>query len=188
MFFLLRWIARLLFTLVLAGIALWLWQYRSALDPAWDLWDAYQAGRDFRREPAARLRGEVVAVYSGETIQIRADSGLLYNVRLAGIDAPDPAAMYPVQTARALRSRDHLQSLILSNRVELEITLTNESRGVIAAVHRGRTNINAAMITARYAEFRPEWSTGLPLSTRYALFRANRSSRNGSPARALDAP
>jgi hypothetical protein len=49
---------------------------------------------------------------------------------------------------------------------------------VIAAVHRGRTNINAAMITARQAEFRPEWSTGLPLSTRYALFRASRTHQN----------
>ncbi len=182
MFFTLHRIVRMLPLVALAVLAFLAWQHRTIFDPAADLVAAFRSGNTVRGTVLISITGQVVRVFDGASFQLRDEQGRIVNVRLAGVDAPSLTSRNRPERERAWASRTNLCGLVLSNQVRLEVTLTNAAATALAAAYVGRTNVSAALLESGAVTLRPDYMTGLPLKTRYVLFRADRRGRRVLPA------
>lgn len=157
---------------VLVGLGFWIWQYRALFDPIADLGRAWRMGRAPWSAPQLPLT--ITRIIDGENLRARNDAGQVFTLRLAGLEAPSTASYDPAVRRQAEAARDFLQSLVLSNVVQVEITLTNTSRVMLGFVHLGGTNVNAAVLRAGHARFREDYLGSASLQSRWALLQALR--------------
>lgn len=95
---------------------------------------------------AATFSGEVVRVKDGDSIIVyRADMQRRSEIRLAGIDAPELAQPWGIQSRSALRR------LIDGKVVEVEVTDRDRYGRLVGKVWRGRVYVNAAMTAGGHA-------------------------------------
>lgn len=95
---------------------------------------------------AASFSGEVVRVKDGDSIIVyRPDTKRRSEIRLAGIDAPELAQPWGIQSRSALRR------MIDGKMVEVEVTDRDRYGRLVGKVWRGRVYVNAAMTTAGHA-------------------------------------
>jgi endonuclease YncB( thermonuclease family) len=164
----------------LAALALYLYQFRHALDPVVDLVRSLSAGEGVKQEGRGELSGRAVRVFSGDTFQLRDAAGRVFTVRLTGLSAPDPNSPNAAERLRAGQSRTNLSELVLSNQVRVTVTLSNEASIVLGLVRVGTTHVNARMVQSRAAVARRDLMRGLPLKDRYALIHADRLAQNAA--------
>lgn len=90
---------------------------------------------------AASFEGQVVRVKDGDSILVhRADVKRTSEVRLAGIDAPELAQPWGIQSRTALRR------LVLNKPVRVEVTDRDRYGRLVGWVSQGRSNVNVAMV------------------------------------------
>lgn len=95
---------------------------------------------------AASFEGVVVRVKDGDSILVhRADVKRTSEVRLAGIDAPELAQPWGIQSRTALRR------LVLNRPVRVEVTDRDRYNRLVGKVWQGRTYVNAAMTADGHA-------------------------------------
>jgi len=168
----LSWIVRFGGVAILAALAFWIWQYRALFDPMTDLYRAWRMGNAPWSAPETELT--VTRIIDAENLTVRNEQGRSFTLRLAGLEAPSLSDYDRAVRERAEAGRDWLQTLVLSNTVQAEITLTNASRVLLAFVRIGDTNINAAAIARGYANFRAEYLGHASLKNRWILLQAHR--------------
>lgn len=90
---------------------------------------------------AASFEGQVVRVKDGDSIPVhRADVKRTSEVRLAGIDAPELAQPWGIQSRTALRR------LVLNKPVRVEVTDRDRYGRLVGWVSQGRSDVNVAMV------------------------------------------
>lgn len=95
---------------------------------------------------AAGFTGEVARVKDGDSILVyRADVKRTSEVRLAGIDAPELAQPWGIQSRTAMRR------LVLGKQVRVEVTDKDRYNRLVGKVWQGRTYVNAAMTAGGHA-------------------------------------
>ncbi|TPE62302.1 nuclease [Sandaracinobacter neustonicus] len=95
---------------------------------------------------AASFTGEVVRVKDGDSILVyRPDVKRISEVRLAGIDAPELAQPWGIQSRTAMRR------LVLGKQVEVEVTDKDRYNRLVGKVWQGRIYVNAAMTEGGHA-------------------------------------
>jgi endonuclease YncB( thermonuclease family) len=70
-----------------------------------------------------------------------------------------------------------LSSLILSNRVEVDLNYLTDKRNGLGTVYKSGTNINVALVENGLARVNLVYLKGLPVQAQYALVRAERKAR-----------
>jgi endonuclease YncB( thermonuclease family) len=105
----------------------------------------------------------VTSVYDGDTIACQG-CGIIFRVRLAGIDAPEKRLGKRPEQPYAEEAKEYLENLILGKKVTIKqigfgrrnlilgIVYLHGTRGFLSS---SRQNINLEMIKQGYAEFRP---------------------------------
>lgn len=159
------------------GAAAVLYQQRSVFYPLVDLVDALRPADGLKQERCGELSGQVARVLSGDLLELKDDRGNFHRIRLTGVAAPEYQMNDRTAMRRAERSRFGLSHLILSSRVRVELTFTNESGGGMGIVHAGATNINALAVESGIVRVKRDQMNGLPLKDRYALIQAGRKAR-----------
>lgn len=95
---------------------------------------------------AAEISGRVTRVKDGDSLMLyRPDVKRTSEVRLAGVDAPELAQPWGVQSRSALRR------LTLGESVRVEVTDRDRYGRLVARVWRGRTYVNAEMARLGHA-------------------------------------
>ena len=95
---------------------------------------------------AASFEGVAVRVKDGDSLLVhRADVKRTSEVRLAGIDAPELAQPWGVQSRTALRR------LVQGRTVRVEVTDRDRYNRLVGKVWQGRTYVNAAMTADGHA-------------------------------------
>ena len=95
---------------------------------------------------AASFTGEVVRVKDGDSILVyRPDVKRTSEIRLAGIDAPELAQPWGIQSRTAMRR------LVLGKQVEVEVTDKDRYNRLVGKVWQGRIYVNAAMTEGGHA-------------------------------------
>ena len=90
--------------------------------------------------------GRVVRVKDGDSLMVeRADVKRTSEIRLAGIDAPELAQPWGIQSRSALRR------MVQGQTVRVEVTDRDRYGRLVARVWRGRTYVNAAMAEQGHA-------------------------------------
>jgi len=163
--------------LMAGAVGVLLYQHRATFYPLVDLVDALSIREGFEQKVSGRISGQVVKVLDGDTFQIKDDEGRRFNIRLTGVDAPDFQRTNKAELRLAGESKTNLSRLILSNRVRIDVTYSNESYGVLGIAHLGETNINAVAVASDIAKLKREYMNGLPLKDRYMLIRAGRKAK-----------
>jgi endonuclease YncB( thermonuclease family) len=181
MFFFLHRMLVVLFWGAVAALLVYLYQFRAALYPGLDLIIALRIPGGLHGRPLGELRGRVVRVFDGQTLQLKPADAPVYNVRLIGIAAPDLSSPNRQEKEWAERSRVHLSDLVLSHEVRVAVTVSNEARVAAGLVFLGPTNVNVAMVGAALANAHRPTMGGLPLQARYALVRAARLASHPPP-------
>jgi endonuclease YncB( thermonuclease family) len=103
-----------------------------------------------------RFDGEVVRVKDGDSLMVRRfDVKRTSEVRLAGIDAPEFAQPWGIQSRSALRR------MVQGETVSVDVTDRDRYGRLVARVYRGRTYVNAAMTHGGHA-----WAFGRYLPDR----------------------
>src|SRR6185437_1700179 len=166
----------ILWVIALGAVAL-LYQQRSVFYPLVDLVDALRPGDGLKQERCGELSGQVARVLSGDLLELKDDRGNFHRIRLTGVAAPEYQMNDRAAMRRAERSRSELGHLILSSRVRVELTFTNESGGGMGIVYTGVTNINALAVESGIVRVKRDQMNGLPLKDRYALVQAGRTAR-----------
>ncbi len=101
-------------------------------------------GEEFEPE-FRRLVGTVVDVISGDKFSLRTDSGAIYEVRLAGVDAPEPGQEYAEQ------ARDALAALIRGETITVKCR-DHETQGEILGIALvDSRSVNLAMLNQGWA-------------------------------------
>jgi endonuclease YncB( thermonuclease family) len=159
------------------GAAALLYQQRAIFYPLIDLVDALRPCDGLEQKPSGDLTGEVSLVLSGDMIELKDDRGNFHRIRLTGVAAPEYRLTDREEMRRAERSRSGLSHLILSRRVQVELTFTNESGGGLGILRAGATNINALAVESGIVRMKRDQMNGLPLKDRYALIQADRKAR-----------
>jgi endonuclease YncB( thermonuclease family) len=170
------WVVRFGGVAVLAGLAFWIYQYRALFDPLTDLARAWRMGNAPWSAPEVELT--VTRIIDAENLTVRNEQGRSFTLRLAGLEAPSLSAYDPATRAQAEAGRDFLKTLVLSNAVHAEITLTNASRVILAFIRIGDTNVNASAVAARHATFRSDYLGNASLKNRWALLQAQRKAQS----------
>jgi len=165
--------------LMAGAVGVLLYQHRAVFFPLIDLIDALRIREGFEQKVSARISGQVVKVFDGDTFQIKDDEGHRLNIRLTGLDAPDFQRTNKAELRLAGESKTNLSRLILSNHVQIDVTYSNESYGILGIARLGETNINALAVASDIAKLKREYMNGLPLKDRYALIRAERKAKEG---------
>jgi endonuclease YncB( thermonuclease family) len=87
-----------------------------------------------------RFTGTVTRVKDGDSIMVRRDDvGRVVEIRLAGIDAPELAQPWGIQSRSALRR------LVLQQKVTVEVTDRDRYNRLVGRVWQGRVYVNARM-------------------------------------------
>jgi endonuclease YncB( thermonuclease family) len=107
---------------------------------------------------AETLRGKVVGVTDGDTIQLLLDDRRLYKIRLGEIDAPEGTQPY----GRA--SKRMLSNLIFGQTISARVTGLDRYGRTVAVLMHGKSNINAEMVKQGGA-----WAYRLYLSDKHYL-------------------
>jgi hypothetical protein len=152
------WLMRFGGVVVLVGLGWWVWQNRVLFEPASDLVKEFS----------------VVRVIDGENLSVKDSEGRAFTLRLAGLEAPSLSAYEREVRKRAEAGRDFLSSMVLSNAVSAEVTLTNASRVLLGFVRVAGTNVNAVLLGEGYAEFRPEYLGQASLRSRWEMLQVQR--------------
>lgn len=161
---------------LLVALGFWIWQYRALFDPIADLARAWRMGRAPWSVSEQSLT--ITRVIDSVNLQAKNEAGQLFTLRLAGLEGPRAGSYDPAVREQAQAGREFLQSLVLSNTVQVEVTLTNASRVMLAFVRVGETNVNAAALRAGHAEFREEYLGSASLGNRWALLQALRHTQS----------
>lgn len=166
------WLMRFGGVVVLVGLGWWVWQNRVLFEPASDLVKAWRMGN--APWEAEEKEFSVVRVIDGENLSVKDSEGRAFTLRLAGLEAPSLSAYEREVRKRAEAGRDFLSSMVLSNAVSAEVTLTNASRVLLGFVRVAGTNVNAVLLGEGYAEFRPEYLGQASLRSRWEMLQVQR--------------
>lgn len=108
---------------------------------------------------AQAVRGKVVAVYDGDTVELRT-TNTAFKVRLASIDAPEVSQRF------GLRSRDTLAALCLNDSVTVRIyTIDRYSRAVCDLYTLTGDTLTRIMVLSGYAWHYKQYSRDAGLTT-----------------------
>lgn len=103
-------------------------------------------------QPKMTITGRVLEVYDGDTVTIL-DGSRKFRVRFYGIDAPEAAQEYGIE------SRDLLRELILGKTVAVSVMNVDNYGRAVARITSGETDINAKMVREgaawHYRQFAP---------------------------------
>lgn len=124
---------------------------------------------------------QVIEVYNGDTIKVKAAEGGAFNVRLAGIDAPELCPEKP-ELAQPLSSeaKAYLENLVFHKWVTIRGYGQKEYGLMWAEVFLRNKNVNLEMLRAGYAETYSGKSPGtLRLAPYYEAEKAARSAGEG---------
>lgn len=178
MFHTLRKIVIALFWLGLVAVAGLLYTNRHVFRPV-GVWVDLIQNKEWGEEGyIGSLSGRVITVSEGNSFKVRNAEGTIYSLGLAGLEIPNAGnAPNPQEKKFARRSAEYLSGLILSNRVEIELTFTNRLRTGLGMVRHGSTNVNLAMVKAGWARVKPEYIRALPLIEQYHLTRAQQKAQ-----------
>jgi hypothetical protein len=163
---------------VLVGLGWWVWQNRVLFEPATDLVKAWRMGN--APWEVKEKEFTVVRVIDGENLSVKDTQGKAFTLRLAGLEAPSLSSYDREVRQLAEAGRDVLSSMVLSNAVSAEVTLTNASRVMLGFVRVEGTNVNAVLLGQGYAEFRPEYLGAASLRSRWEMLQVQRH-RAGEP-------
>ncbi len=94
---------------------------------------------------------DVLKVYDGDTIQVKG-LGLVFKIRMVGIDAPEIGYKGQPSQPFSQKSRKYLQSLVGKNQVRLKSHGIGGYNRQLAEVFVNDTNINLEIIRAGLAE------------------------------------
>jgi endonuclease YncB( thermonuclease family) len=102
----------------------------------------------------------VTSVYDGDTIGCQG-YGIIFRVRLAGIDAPEKGSKKWPEQSYAEKAREFLQNLILGKKVSIKQLALKRSNLILGIIYldrksgffsSSRLNINLEMVKQGYAE------------------------------------
>lgn len=128
-------------------------------------------GCSFNQPSTNTVVGTVTKVHDGDSIHITPSGDKRVIVRLAGIDAPELAQAF------GLESRNKLRSLILRRKAEARCHKTDRYKRQVCVVYRGNTDINLQMISSGLAWHYKQYEKEQTTEQRKAYSRAERKAR-----------
>lgn len=173
MFYFLHRLCKALVTCLLLVPVYLLYSQRHHLEPARISYRVYQNGGWDQMEPPPTLEGEVTRILNSRSFVFKPDSSrFFFTVSLAGIDDFEPPTS-PDLAWRELQSSNQFSSLLLSNRIRLGVTSSNQySLSGIAFL--GKSNLNLGLISQKKATFHPHAIKPLPRKMQYEFFYVQR--------------
>ena len=159
---------------IVLGVVALLIQHRAVFYPLVDLVDALRPRDGPEQKPSGELSGQVTRVLSGDMFDVKGDDGYFHRIRLTAVAAPEYQLTDRAEMRRAEQSQTNLGHLILSKRVLVKLTFTNESHGGLGILYVGTTNINVVAVESGIVRLKRDQMNGLPLKDRYALIQADR--------------
>ena len=145
--------------------------------------DLVQVSREMSLEQTSQpiigqMTGQVIQVTGPDTFRVRNDAGTFFHFRVDGVDALQLGEAQTREQARLWNQcRTNLSSLILSNQVRIDITVTNLNRGGLGFVYVNGTNLNLKMVEAGTAAINPNYLKTLPLKEQYAFLTAQKKAQ-----------
>lgn len=91
------------------------------------------------------LRGEVIRIIDGDSIELRIAQGEVVSIRLAQIDAPEKAQPHGDQATKAL------SELAFGKRVRIEVVDIDRYGRTVGEVHAGDVHVNFEMVRQGHA-------------------------------------
>lgn len=161
--------------LVVASLS-WLVMRTDAVDFARDWSAVLYNTSEVAVKPVGELTGQVIKVVDGGSLMVRASDRQLYSIGLLGIEAP-PFKPNSADGELAKKAMKKLSGLVLSNHVQVTLTLLDPQRRGVGVIHLGETNVNAAMVETGSVGFQRKFIKGLPLLDQYSLVRADRRAK-----------
>jgi len=98
------------------------------------------SAQEGRAIPDQQLKGEIIAVYDGDTATLLTNENRKYKVRFYGIDAPE------AKQEGGIDSRDALRDKILGKEVTVVVAATDRYGRAVGKVMIGRRCINLEMV------------------------------------------
>jgi endonuclease YncB( thermonuclease family) len=161
---------------IVAGV--YVYQKRAIFSPVTDLIEALRIQDKSPPKALGQLPGRVVSVGDKNSFQLKDAHGTTYIFHLAGLSASaGPEATNGPARGFEVERRRYLSQLVLSNQVQVLVTILNEQRQGLGIVYIGSTNVNAAMAEGGFDRVRREYLRGLPWRERYALVHAESKAR-----------
>ena len=128
--------------------------------------------------PEQEIDGEIIEVYDGDTVTLLTDDNKKYKVRFYGIDAPEAAQTY------GLNSRDALREKILGKKVTVKVVSIDRYGRVVCRVICGDRYINLEMVSSGMAWYYADYAKNeydLALAEKEARQRAAGLWQNPNP-------
>jgi hypothetical protein len=173
MFFFLHRLCKVLVGLLLLVPVYLLYQQRHQLEPARISYRVYKNGGWDLTAPPPMMEGQVTRILNSRTFVFKPDlSRFFFTVSLAGIDDYEPPTS-PDLAWRELQSSNQFSSLLLSNRVSLGVTSSNQF-SLSGILFLGKSNYNLGLISKKQAAFHPYAIRPLPRKMQYEFFYAQR--------------
>jgi endonuclease YncB( thermonuclease family) len=178
MFFFLRKVFILLCLCLAAWLLLQIYQRREVFQPLWIYLEVWLHSKPAARQFVGTLAGKATKVVGGDVFFLKCPDGQYYTCKLTGVAAPgNPVSGDPEQKGLMTNSTAFLSSLILSNEVEINLTMVNEQHIAYGIVEVARTNINLAMVAAGHARLKREALADFPLKTQYQYVMAEKAAQ-----------
>ena len=124
------------------------------------------------------MTGQVIQVTGADTFRVRSAAGTIFHFRVDGVDVLQPGEAQTRELGLLwAQCRTNLSSLILSNQVSIDITVTNLNRGGWGVVYVSGTNLNLKMVEAGTARINPNYLKTLPLKEQYTFLVAQKKAQ-----------
>lgn len=117
-------------------------------------------------QPEQEIKGQIIEVYDGDTATLLTSDNVKYRVRFFGIDAPEAAQTFGID------SRDALRDKILGREVTVRVAATDRYGRAVGKVLLGGRYINREMAAEGMAWYYRDYASG-----EYDLAEAEREAR-----------
>lgn len=161
-----------------AWVGLYFYQHRELAAPLINYAGRWKEGKAEPPRASVQLRGKVIKVLDGNTLQFRGPSGFIYTFGLTGVEVPNPKdKTNQIERKLGQESKDHLSALIASQPITADVTYFNQNRSGLGVIYLGNTNVNLAMVEAGMAKVNETFIKNLTLQEQFALVTAQKKAR-----------
>ncbi|MCC6234943.1 MAG: thermonuclease family protein, partial [Verrucomicrobiales bacterium] len=178
MFWFLHYTVKAVIALAFLALGLGAWMNRHRLEPAEEWVQTLRRAEVERLEVLGTNTAMMVRAPSGDTVTVGQAKKDRLVFRVAGVVGPPRALKRHSPAWKTFeRSREHLQSLALSNEVTVAYTFFEPRVGGVGAVYLRGTNLALAQVAAGMALVHDASLKGLPLPDQVKLLAEEKKAR-----------
>ena len=169
------------FFLILLGAGYMAYENRHMFNPAVDAYWAFSNKTETPFRYESSVTGEVIKVLDGNWIHLKIPQGIVYAVRITGMEAPEIAITRdPLNPPMGNLSRTNLTELLLTRKVDVNVLEMNDRRYGQGFVYLNTTNVAQLVVRKGMARLNRQEILGLEFEEKFQLVQAERfATENG---------